>query len=75
MDDGNSDSNFNKTNPIADTLRAEELLKDREAIKRALDYYLDPPTPYAEKNAAPAPCSWSPRIWIPKASWPTPTNR
>jgi hypothetical protein len=54
MDDGNSDSNFNKTNPIADTLRAEELLKDREAIKRALDYYLDPPTPYTEKKRRPS---------------------
>lgn len=43
MDNDNSDSNFNKINPNADALRAEELLKDREAIKRALDYYLDPP--------------------------------
>ena len=54
MDDDNSDSNFKKTNPIADALRAEELLKDREATKRALDYYLNPPEPYTAKPRRPS---------------------
>ncbi|MGF6396733.1 hypothetical protein ABH905_000399 [Pseudomonas frederiksbergensis] len=54
MDNDNSDSNFNKTNPNAEALCAEELLKDREAIKRALDYYLDPPAQYAEKPRRPS---------------------
>ena len=47
MDNDDSDSNFNKTNPNAEALCTEELLKDRESIKRALDYYLDPPAAYA----------------------------
>ena len=52
MENDNSDSNVNKANP--DTLHTEELLKDREAIKRALDYYLDPPAPYTEKPRRPS---------------------
>jgi hypothetical protein len=52
MENDDSDSNFNRTSP--DAPRAEELLKDREAIKRALDYYLDPPTPYTEKKRRPS---------------------
>jgi hypothetical protein len=40
--------------PDPETLRAEDLLKDREAIKRALDYYLDPPAPYTEKTRRPS---------------------
>ncbi|KNH25354.1 hypothetical protein ACS77_18525 [Pseudomonas syringae] len=52
MENDNSDSKFNKAN--SDTLRTEELLKDREAIKRALDYYLDPPAPYTEKPRRPS---------------------
>ncbi len=54
MDNDDSDSNFNKTNPNAEASRTEELLKDREAIKRALDYYLDPPAQYAEKPRRPS---------------------
>ena len=54
MDNDDSDSNFNKTNPNAEALRTEELLKDRKAIKRALDYYLDPPKPYAAKPRRPS---------------------
>jgi len=38
----------------AEDLRAETLLKDREAIKRALDYYLDPPDQYTEKLRRPS---------------------
>ncbi|OYQ20015.1 hypothetical protein B7L09_12825 [Pseudomonas mandelii] len=54
MDNDNSDSNFNKTNPNADALRDEELLKDSEAIRRALDYYLDSPDQYAPKLRRPS---------------------
>ncbi|MHC8345961.1 DUF6124 family protein [Pseudomonas sp. RT6P73] len=32
----------------------ETLIKDREAIKRALDYYLDPPEQYAAKPRCPS---------------------
>ena len=38
----------------AEDLRVETLLKDREAIKRALDYYLDPPSQYTEKPRRPS---------------------
>ncbi|WLG49623.1 DUF6124 family protein [Pseudomonas sp. FP1742] len=48
------DPPFNTTTPNAEASRAEELLKDREAIKRALDYYLDPPAPYTEKPRRPS---------------------
>jgi hypothetical protein len=34
---------FNKTTPLSDAQRAEDLLKDRAAADRALDYYLVPP--------------------------------
>ena len=54
MDNDNSDSNFNKTNSNAEASRTEELLKDREAIKRALDYYLDPPAAYAPTPRRPS---------------------
>jgi len=43
-----------ETESEAEDLRAETLLKDREAIKRALDYYLDPPSPYTEKPRRPS---------------------
>jgi hypothetical protein len=48
------DPPFNTTTPNAEALRTEELLKDREAIKRALDYYLDPATQYTEKPRRPS---------------------
>ncbi|WP_367374158.1 DUF6124 family protein [Pseudomonas lini] len=48
------DPPFNTTTPNAEASRTEELLKDREAIKRALDYYLDPPKPYAAKPRRPS---------------------
>lgn len=54
MDNDNSDSNFNKTNPNADATEAEALIKDREAIKRALDYYLDPPNQYTATSRRPS---------------------
>ncbi|WP_460148114.1 DUF6124 family protein [Pseudomonas sp. S2_A02] len=40
--------------PDPETSRHDDLLKDREAIKRALDYYLDPPAPYTEKPRRPS---------------------
>ena len=48
------DPPFNATTPNAEASRTEELLKDREAIKRALDYYLDPPAPYTGKKRRPS---------------------
>jgi hypothetical protein len=42
------------TTPEADKSRDDDLLKDREAIKRALDYYLDPPAQYTEKPRRPS---------------------
>ncbi|WP_367374000.1 DUF6124 family protein [Pseudomonas lini] len=48
------DPPFNTTTPTAEASRTEELLKDREAIKRALDYYLDPPVQYTEKTRRPS---------------------
>ncbi|EJN25704.1 hypothetical protein PMI36_01601 [Pseudomonas sp. GM79] len=48
------DPPFNTTTPNAEALRTEELLKDREAIKRALDCYLDPPAQYTEKPRRPS---------------------
>ena len=48
------DPPFNTTTPNAEASHTEELLKDREAIKRALDYYLDPPAPYTEKKRRPS---------------------
>ena len=48
------DPPFHTTTPNAEASRTEELLKDREAIKRALDYYLDPPAPYTEKPRRPS---------------------
>ncbi|MGE8190488.1 DUF6124 family protein [Pseudomonas sp. NPDC086278] len=32
----------------------DALLRDREAVKRALDYYLDPPSQYVEKPRRPS---------------------
>ncbi|PWK44043.1 DUF6124 family protein [Pseudomonas sp. B21-040] len=37
-----------------ETSRDEDLLRDRDAIKRALDYYLDPPAHYTEKPRRPS---------------------
>jgi hypothetical protein len=48
------DPPFNTTTPNAEASSTEELLKDREAIKRALDYYLDPPAQYTEKPRRPS---------------------
>ncbi|EJL93836.1 hypothetical protein PMI18_05808 [Pseudomonas sp. GM102] len=42
------------TIPEAEKSRDDDLLKDREAIKRALDYYLDPPAQYTEKPRRPS---------------------
>jgi hypothetical protein len=48
------DPPFNTTTPNAEATEAVTLLKDREAIKRALDYYLDPPDQYASKPRRPS---------------------
>ena len=48
------DPPFNTTTPDAEDTPSEALLRDREAIKRALDYYLDPPDKYLEKNRRPS---------------------
>jgi len=48
------DPPFNTTTPDAEDTQSEALLRDREAIKRALDYYLDPPSQYTEKPRRPS---------------------
>ncbi|QKG68694.1 hypothetical protein HP062_25560 [Pseudomonas sp. B14-6] len=48
------DPPVNTTNSSAEDTQAEALLRDREAIKRALDYYLDPPDQYAPKPRSPS---------------------
>ncbi|KJZ41169.1 DUF6124 family protein [Pseudomonas fluorescens] len=48
------DPPLDTTAPDAETLRTESLIKDREAIKRALDYYLDPPSQYTENPRRPS---------------------
>jgi hypothetical protein len=40
--------------PPVETSEAEELLKDREATQRALDYYLNRPNPNAAKPRRPS---------------------
>ncbi|MGF6092185.1 DUF6124 family protein [Pseudomonas sp. 18173] len=47
------DPPIDTTTPDPETSRDEDLLRDREAIKRALDYYLDPPALYTEKPRRP----------------------
>jgi hypothetical protein len=42
------------TTPEPETSHDDNLLRDREAINRALDYYLDPTTRYAEKPRRPS---------------------
>jgi hypothetical protein len=48
------DPPVNTTVPNAEATEAEALIKDREAINRALDYYLDPPEPYSVKTRRPS---------------------
>ncbi|CRL50883.1 DUF6124 family protein [Pseudomonas sp. URMO17WK12:I11] len=48
------DPPLNTTDPDAEETQSEALLRDREAIKRALDYYLDPPSQYTEKPRRPS---------------------
>jgi hypothetical protein len=48
------DPPINATTPSAETTEAEALIKDREAIKRALDYYLDPPKQYTVEPRRPS---------------------
>jgi hypothetical protein len=48
------DPPLNTTTPDAEETQSEALLRDREAIKRALDYYLDPPSQYTEKPRRPS---------------------
>jgi hypothetical protein len=48
------DPPINTTTPKAEKSRDDDLLKDREAIKRALDYYLDPAAQYTEKPRRPS---------------------
>jgi hypothetical protein len=54
MDNDDSNSNVNKPTPDIEVTPTEALIKDREAIKRALDYYLDPPEQYAAKPRRPS---------------------
>jgi hypothetical protein len=48
------DPPVNTTTPNAETTQSEALIKDSEAIKRALDYYLDPPEQYTVKPRRPS---------------------
>jgi hypothetical protein len=48
------DPPVNTTDPDAEETQSEALLRDREAIKRALDYYLDPPSQYTENPRRPS---------------------
>jgi len=48
------DPPFNTTTPSAEAQLAEELFKDRVAAQRALDYYLKPPDPYADRPRRPS---------------------
>ncbi|OYQ07962.1 hypothetical protein B7L09_24110 [Pseudomonas mandelii] len=48
------DPPIDTTTPDPETSRNDDLLRDREAINRALDYYLDPATHYAEKPRRPS---------------------
>ncbi|AHZ71628.1 hypothetical protein OU5_4549 [Pseudomonas mandelii JR-1] len=48
------DPPINTTSPRDETTQAESLIKDHEAMKRALDYYLDPPERYIEKPRQPS---------------------
>ncbi|UVM62288.1 DUF6124 family protein [Pseudomonas sp. B21-010] len=45
MNEGKTEPNFNRTNPLADFDSIEDLLKDRAAAERALNYYLNPKPP------------------------------
>ncbi|MHC8388295.1 DUF6124 family protein [Pseudomonas sp. MDT2-39-1] len=48
------DPPIDTTTPRDEVTPTEALIKDREAIKRALDYYLDPPEPYTAKPRRPS---------------------
>jgi hypothetical protein len=48
------DPPIDTTTPEPETSRDDNLLRDRKAINRALDYYLDPATRYAEKPRRPS---------------------
>ena len=45
MNEGKTEQNFNRTNPLADFDSIEDLLKDRAAAERALNHYLNPKKP------------------------------
>ena len=45
MNEGKTEPNFNRTNPLADFDSIEDLLKDRAAAERALNHYLNPKKP------------------------------
>ncbi|WP_189674248.1 DUF6124 family protein [Pseudomonas tehranensis] len=45
MNEGKTEPNFNRTNPVTDFDAIEDLLKDRAAAERALDHYLNPKKP------------------------------
>ncbi|MGO4325218.1 DUF6124 family protein [Pseudomonas sp. KB_12] len=45
MNEGKTEPNFNRTNPLADFDSIEDLLKDRAAAERALNHYLNPKPP------------------------------
>ncbi|MGL6241626.1 DUF6124 family protein [Pseudomonas sp.] len=48
------DPPIDTSTPSDEVTQTEALIKDREAIKRALDYYLDPPEQYAAKPRRPS---------------------
>jgi hypothetical protein len=48
------DPPIDTTTPDPETSRDDDRLRDREAINRALDYYLDPAPHYAEKPRRPS---------------------
>ncbi|SEN62418.1 DUF6124 family protein [Pseudomonas sp. NFACC39-1] len=45
MNEGKTEPNSNRTNPLADFDAIEDLLKDRAAAERALNHYLNPKKP------------------------------
>ncbi|WP_260961153.1 DUF6124 family protein [Pseudomonas citri] len=45
MNEGKTEPNFNKTNPLAEFDSIEELLKDRATAERVLNLYLNPKPP------------------------------
>ncbi|WP_417693173.1 hypothetical protein [Pseudomonas sp.] len=60
MNEGKTEPNFNRTNPLADFDSIEDLLKDRAAAERALNHYLNPKNQSQAPTPASTACSPSP---------------